>query len=458
MLKTIIPVLVLAGAIFLAKYLIDSGPEPKKKPFVERSPVVEVMALKPQDYTVTITASGIVKAGTQTNLVSEVTGRIVSISDNFKEGSYFNKNSELITIDKANYENSLAIVKGDVAASRATLNQIIEEEKSAKRSYQLARKNLSLGKKEVNRLRELWAKRLVARSAVDIEEQKTNQLQQKLEDLQGKLNTFKSRKQATDAKINATLAREKQERLNLSRTTIKAPYSGRILEKNVDVGQFVSMGTLLGKIYATDYVEVDLPLSLSRYELLNIPEAFKNKSIDEKLFSEVIFKNPNSIQNNEWKGRIVRSSAALDANSRQITVIARVDNPFDANEGVSSPLRIGQYIEAQIKGKTFRNVYVLPTVAVRQNKEILLLEDGKIQVVPVNALWNTQTETIVRVERNIFNKQLVITSLNQATEGMKAVTLDQQKKKNKEKEEKNKKKNRDKQKKNVEKPTQEKVK
>ena len=433
MFKAIIPVFVLAGAIFLAKYLIGSGPEPKKKPFVENSPVVEIMTLKPQDYTVTITASGIVKAGTQTNLVSEVTGRIINISDSFKAGNYFNKNKILLTIDKENYENALSIVKGDVAASRATLNQLKEEEKSTKRSYQLARKNLSLGKKEVTRLRGLWAKRLIARSALDIEEQKTNQLQQKLEDLQGRLNTFKSRKQATDAKISATLAREKQERLNLSRTIITAPYTGRVLEKNVDVGQFVSTGTSLGKIYATNYVEVDLPLSLNRYELLNLPEAFKNKSIDEKLYPSVIFKNPNSSQQNEWKGRIVRSSAALDANSRQITVIARVDNPFDAKEGVISPLRIGQYIEAQIKGKTFNNVYILPTVAVRQNKEILLLDDGKIHVVPVNTLWNTQTETIVRVEENIVDKQLVTTSMSQAVEDMKVITLEEQKKKNQEK-------------------------
>lgn len=431
MLKTIIPVLVLAGTIFLAKYLLGSGPEAKKKPFFERSPVVETMVLKPQNYTVTIKASGIVKAGTQTNLVSEVAGRIVSISDDFKAGNYFNKNKTLITIDKANYENSLAVVKGDVAASRATLNQLNAEEKSLKRSYQLARKNLTLGKKEVNRLRGLWAKRLITRSALDIEEQKTNQLQQKLEDLQGKLDTFKSRRQATDAKIAATLAREKQERLNLSRTIIKAPYEGRVLEKNVDVGQFVGTGTLLGKVYATDYVEVDLPLSLARYELLNLPEAFKNKSIDTKSFPKVTFKNPNSNQKNEWQGRVVRSSAALDANSRQITVIARVDNPFDAKKGVTSPLRIGQYIEAQIKGKTFENVYVLPTIAVRQNKEILLLDDGKIRIVSVNALWNTQTETIVRVEENIMDKQLVTTSLSQATKGMKVITLEEQKKKDK---------------------------
>ena len=429
MFKAIIPILLLAGAIFLGKYLLSTGPEPKKKPFVERSPVVEVITLKPQDYTVAIKASGIVRAGTQTNIVSEVSGRVSSISDKFQEGSYFNKDETLLTIDQANYKNALAIVDSDVAANRAALAQINEEEKSNKRSYQIAKKNLELGKKEVSRLRALWNKKVIARSALDIEQQKTNQLLQKLEDLQGKLNTFKSRKQATVAKIDATLARQKQERLNLSRTIIKSPYTGRIFEKNVGVGQFVGTGTILGKLYATDYVEVDLPLSLNRYELLGLPEAFKNKSINRQSYPKAVFKNPDSIQNNEWQGRIVRTSAALDVNSRQITVIARIDNPFDAKAGLSSPLRIGQYIEAHIEGKTFKNVYVLPSVAVRQNKEIMLLEDGKIHLVAVTALWNTQSETVVQIdkaEQDLTGKRLVTTSLSQATEGMKVLTVKEQ--------------------------------
>jgi multidrug efflux pump subunit AcrA (membrane-fusion protein) len=428
MFKVILPILFLAGAIFFGKYLIGTGPEPKKRPFVESSPVVEVIKLTPQDYTVTLSTSGIVRAGTQTNLVAEVSGRITNLSDKFQEGSYFDQGETLLTIDQANYKNSLAIVSSDVEANRAVLAQIKEEEKSSKRSYQLAKKNLALGKKEVNRLRRLLAKKVIARSILDVEQQKTNQLQQKLEDLQGRINTFKSRKQATAAKINATLARVNQERLNLSRTTIKSPYSGRIFQKNVDVGQFVGTGTVLGKIYSTNYVEIDLPLSLKRYELLGLPEAFKNKSINAQSFPEARFTNPNSIEKNEWKGRVVRTSAALDANSRQITVIARIDNPFDAGETVSSPLRIGQYIEAHIKGKTFNNVYVLPSVAVRQNKEILLLSDGKIHIVPVTTLWNTQTETIVRVTENIETQKLVITSMSQATEGMKAITAEQHKK------------------------------
>ncbi len=433
MLKILFPILLLVGAIFFGKYLLDTGPEAKKRPFVQRMPVVEVVPLKTANYTVTLKASGIVQAGTQTNLVSEVSGRILSISPKFLEGSYFDKNEALLRIDSSNYKNALAISTSDVAGSRASLDQIKEEQKSTKRSIQLARKNLKLGKAEVSRLSSLWKKKLVARSVVDSEEQKLNLLQQKLDDAQGRLNTYKSRKLAVEAKTSAAQARSRQEKLNISRATIKTPYQGRVLKKDVDIGQFVSTGTKLGTVYATDYVYVNLPLSLSRYELLGLADSFQNKKTTSIELPEVIFNNPSSNHKSTWKGQITRTSAALDAESRQITVIARIDKPFELREGISSPLRIGQYLDAKIKGKTFTDVYVLPPVAVRHNKEILLLKDGKISVVPVDLIWSTSKESVVRIEQKINSEQLIVTALSQAINGMSVITLEDQRKINSDK-------------------------
>lgn len=418
------------------KYLIATGPKAKKKPFVKRLPVVEVVQLKSRDYTVKIKASGIVRAGTQTNLVSEVSGRVVSISDRFNEGSYFKKGDKLLTLDPSSYENALAIANSDVAANRAALSQLVEEEKSAKRSYKLVQKNLKLGKVEVTRKRNLWKKKLIARSVVDAEEQKQNQLQQRLEETSGRLNTFKSRKRAIQAKTNAAISRQKQEKLNLSKTLIHAYYDGRVLQKNVDVGQFVAKGTKLGRVYATDFVTVDLPLSLNQYELLGIPESFQNKEAVLQDFPKVTFKSTNSRHQSTWEGRVVRTSAALDADSRQIKVIAQIDNPFVANENVSAPVRIGQYLDARITGKTYNDIYVLSASAVRQNKEVLILKEGKIHIVPVQVLFNTSKQTIVKPQESIEGEQLVITSMNQAVDGTEVITLAEQRAKQKEKQNK----------------------
>ncbi len=431
LLKIVLPVLLLVATFFIGNYLVETGPKAKKKAGSERIPVVEVVPLKRQDYTVTVKASGVVKAGVQSNLVAEVSGRVLQVADDFKEGSYFKKNTVLVTIDKENYVNAVSIAKSDVVANQASLKQILEEQKSTQRSILLAKKNLALGKKEVLRLRGLWKKRLIARSLLDAEEQKMNQLQQKLQDLQGKENAYASRRLALEAKIQSARARLKQEQLNLARTTVRAPYAGRVLKKHVDIGQFVSTGTVLGQIYASDYVNVELPLSLSQYALLNIPEAFQNdgakKGSKNKKFPLVTFHHKDGVHNNRWKGRIVRSSAALDTQSRQITVIARIDKPFEKKPGASAPVRIGQYLTARIQGKTFKNVFVLPPSAVRHNREILLLKDGKVDIVPINVLVNTSDVVVVDVQdttRKISGGQLITTGLAQAIQGMKVISLD----------------------------------
>lgn len=431
MLKIIIPILVLVGAVLFGKFLLATGPEAKKRPFVQRLPVVEVLPLKAQSYTVHIQASGIVTAGTQSNLVSEVSGRIVSTSDNFSEGSYFDKDEVLIEIDKANYLSAIEIAKSEVAVNQASLRQLNAEEKSNRRSMQLAKKNLNIGNKELARLRALFKRRTISRSALDSEEQRINQLQQSLQNLEGSQSTYSSRKSAMQARINSSNARVKQETLTLSKATIKAPYAGRILSKNVDIGQFVSTGSMLAETYATDFVNVELPLSLNQYELLGMPEAFINRKITAEELPTVTLTNPDSLREDNWQGRVVRTGAALDAQSRQINVIARVDKPYEAREGISSPIRIGQYLKARIKGKTFENVFVLPPVAVIYNREIRLLKDGRIKIVPVKVIWNSTESTVVKTNVNIEGEQIILTNLTQAVNGMQVLTIEEQRKQNK---------------------------
>lgn len=433
MYKIIIPVLVLVGAVFFGKFLIATGPEAQKRPFTQRLPIVEVSPLKSEAYTVYIEASGTVTAGTQSNVVSEVSGRIVNISENFSEGSYFEENEVLLEIDQSNYLSAVEIAKSDVEVNKSSLLQLAAEEKSNLRSIGLAKKNLNIGNKELTRLRGLFNRKTISRSALDTEEQRINQLEQTLQNLQGSQNTFASRKSAIQARINASEATLKQESLTLSRTSIKAPYAGRILTKSVDIGQYVSTGSTLAETYATDFVNVELPLSLNQYELLGMPEAFINKEITADELPTVTLTNPDSLRKDNWQGKVVRTGAALDAQSRQINVIVQVDNPYEAREGISLPIRIGQYLNAKIKGKTFENVYVLPPVSVKYNREIRLLTDGKVNIVPVKVVWNSVDSTIVQTDENIEGQQLILTSLAQAVNGMSVITVAEQEKQNKEK-------------------------
>ncbi len=377
--KIILPLLVIAIGVGLGKFLIATGPKAEKQPQETRPTVVEAQPLNLQSYQVKVSASGIVKAQTQTSLVAEVSGKVLEISPNFQAGSYFDKGETLLKLDAANYTNAITIAEGDLAQKQLALEEQQAQAKLAQRDWNLLDGNASRPQSDLAARRPHIA--------------------------------------AAQAAIAAAEAKLQQEKLNLARTRITAPYSGRVQEKRVEVGQYITPGTVLGVIYATDAVEVHLPLSLAQYELLGMPEAFRDKAADTAAMPKVAFSPSNGNRSDAWQGQVVRSSAALDEKSRQISVIAQIDQPFIAREGVSAPLRIGQYITAKIDGKTFNNVYVVPASAVRQGKEILLLRDGKVSVQPINLVWNAEKDVVIQTDADLNGQRVIITPLPLATEG-----------------------------------------
>jgi multidrug efflux pump subunit AcrA (membrane-fusion protein) len=67
-----------------------------------------------------------------------------------------------------------------------------------------------------------------------------------------------------------------------------------------------------------------------------------------------------------WIGHIVRTEGEIDAKSRMVHLVARVEDPYGQNGAISSaPLAVGLFVEAEIQGRSVEKVFVLPRVALR---------------------------------------------------------------------------------------------
>ena len=97
-----------------------------------------------------------------------------------------------------------------------------------------------------------------------------------------------------------------------------------------------------------------------------------------------------------WQGRIVRAEGAIDTRSRQLFVIAQVDDPYARQEDGRPPLRIGQFVVAEIKGQTLAGAFVLPRGALREGSEVLIVdEDSRLQRRPVSVAWTDQDSAVI---------------------------------------------------------------
>ena len=348
-LKIVLPVVVLAIGIGVMVVMLETAPKAKKVERKKPVPVVEVIDIQTRDYPVTLHSFGEVEASTETTLVAEVSGRILSVVDSFKEGEFVHKGDALIRIDDRDYRHAVTIARSELAARKVALDQEKAQAQQALIDWQ------ELGGKES-------PNDLVLR---------------------------KPQLESARAAVEGARAKLAQAQTNLDRTVIRAPYAGRILNKQADVGQYVRPGTPVARLFATDYVEIRLPLTDRQLRLVTLPERFKGEK--PRPGPPVVLHKGNA----RWQGRITRTAAAVDSKSRQQFVIARVDDPWDKAKNGAAPLKLGLYVEADIVGKTLKDVVVIPRAAVRENNQVFLVVDGKLKRQSVDIAWSTDKEVVL---------------------------------------------------------------
>ena len=355
LLKWLLPLAVLLAALAGGRYIISQRPEaPQFTPPVV--PVaIEAMRVEPQDYRVIVRSEGTVEPRTQSTLIPQVSGQIVEISPSFREGGFFEQGDVLVRLDDRDYELAIASAEAQVAQAESALEQEIAQAKVVEDDWRM------LGKEAPE------------------------------------LGLRKPQIAAARAALLSAQAQLERAQVDLQRTRIRAPYEGQVLEKNVDVGQFVSPGTVLARIYATDFVELRLPLSGRQMEFVDLPERFRDEPGEAQSEAPVVhLKSSFGRETWAWEGRVVRAEGAIDTRSRQLFVVAQVDDPYRRADDDRPPLRIGQFVEAEIEGRVLADAFVVPRAALRDGDRILVVDDeSRLQRRQVEVAWTDGDDAVV---------------------------------------------------------------
>ncbi len=354
--RFLLPLLVLLISAAIAWLAIINRPEPERKRPVVETVSVEVIPLQRQDFPIRITSQGTTRPHTETTLIAQVSGTVVEVSPRFNPGSFFKAGDLLLKIDPRDYRAAITIAESNLAQARLRLAQEQARAEQARRDWE------RLG-----------------------EPGEPNQLALR-----------KPQLQSEQAAVAAAEAQLEQARLNLQRTRIRAPYAGRLLEKQADLGQFLNPGTVVGKIYAVDFIEVRLPLSNRQLEFVTIPELYQEQKKPSSTGPAATIRATIGGRHYAWPARIVRSEGAIDQRSQQTFVIARVDDPYARRKPGQPPLKIGQFVEADIEGRTLERVFVVPDSALHSGNTIFTVDgNDRLQQHEVEIIWRDGRQTVI---------------------------------------------------------------
>jgi len=373
--RTLRALLVVVGAMGIAALLVIFGHRPERRQQAEPLPLVQVLAVAPVSVTADVEGYGTVKATETLRLVAEVRGKIVAIHPLFAEGGFIPKDSVLMTIDPQPYHLEVDRQKALVEQAKAEVSRIVQEKQNIESQLAIAQSDLDLAKAELERFNILSKRQVVSDTNRDQTERRYLTSQEKRQGLHNQAALIGPLLEKATAQQATVAVQLDQARLDLERTRVTAPFDGWVRVKEVELGQHVSAGQLLGQIYRRGALEVEVAIGLD--DLPWLEAAGKVKAV---LFAG----RPQSVAHGgRWTGTLARFKAAVDEKTRTLPAVVTIDDPGPDDGGQLKP---GMFVAVILQGKVLDKVVALPRHVVQAGNRVAVVRDGRLQIQPVDVV------------------------------------------------------------------------
>ncbi len=387
--RFLLPVAILAaGVVLFAVLLLLRSPPPREEP-VHPVPLVETVQAPPATARVVVRGQGTVRPDREIDLVPQVGGRIVWISEQMETGGFFSAGQELARIDPEDFE--LAVDQAEAEVARAL--------------YQL---EIARGEAEV--AAEEW-ERLRAVGGPEPSDLALHIPQVRL----------------AEATLKAARARLREARLRLERTRLRAPFAGRVRSTDLDLGQYVSPGRGVARLYGIERAEVPVPVpdeELAWIDVPSPPASPRPLAADappperpHEAGGQVLLRARHAGRDHTWKGRVVRTEGQVDPRSRMVNLIVEVDEPYGPRDSATAPLLVGLFVEVEIQGRPLTAVRTIPRRALHDGGRVWLAEDGRLRRQPVEVVHLGREEALVRFDA-APGARVITSQLRGVTDGM----------------------------------------
>lgn len=375
-LQILLPLLVLAGAGFLASRILAGRAKPAVVAATFEGPPVRIAVVRPADLRIDVAAQGTVEAFRNVAVAPQVGGRVVAVGDGMRAGAFVGEGDVLIELEREDFELAIVQREADVARATLRLHQERAEAEAALRAWR---------------------------------------------DLEGERPAdplVRREPQIRDAErsLAAAEAQLRRAKLDLDRTVVRAPFAARVRSAAAEVGQVVAAGQRVAELFDLAAVEVRLPIATADAAFLDLPMF---GGTDDASGPSVELAADFAGRRHVWTGRVVRTEGEIDRRTRQLTVVARVDDPFAKSpDGTRPPLAVGMFVTATIGGRTFRDLAAVPRTAVSPSGEVWVI-DGE------NRLRRRQVG-LLRMERDralldrglSAGERVLVSTLDAPTDGM----------------------------------------
>lgn len=410
-------ILVLAVASALGLWLFSIRETPDRQAVEQIPPGVRVVEVQSETQQMFVEVLGTVTPRNRVNVAVEVAGRIETMHPAFREGGRIEKDQVMIEIDGRSFILDRAAAKARVDQAKADIDYLTQDIDNLSSDVTLAEANMALALKEVERIEALTQREFASKTSLDKARQQYLAARIQVQTTRNRLalaGPLMAQKQAALA-----LARNDVQKrdLILEKSRIPAPFTGFVLSRQVEEGEYVNPGQVLGTIYRARALDVDVRIPLE--DLKWIRPLFDSGQMPE---AQVRMANPVSDDPRSWPARVARIKADIDEKTRTLPLTLEIlpDSEPDRGNPLMT-LKPGAFVRCRIAGERFDGIHVLPRHLMHPGNQVYVVTDDRLDIRQVSVLRKFNNQ--VFIESGLMpGDQVVASPLPGAVDGM-AVTV-----------------------------------
>ena len=366
--KQYAPVVIIGLSVLLAFIFVGLKKDERRSVVEEYIPTIKTFIPDRRDFKVYLEKEGHIISKYEYPIISEVHGEILYLSDYFNNNLIFEKDELLLQIDSSYYSI-------DRRNAKALLDAAILDNEMQHAIYK--------------------------RSQIEINQydnEDVNDLARKIP----QLNSSKS-------KLDAAKANYERSLLNLKKTSIRAPFKGRIKRNQSSKGMIVSQGMQLATIYSIEDLFLRLPLQLDEVNFLgNFQDLENNQDLQIDVSLSI------GGETYHLDGKYEGVSGAVD----RLTQSVFLNVALDSFESLGLIVDNNLFVKAKVYGKRYSDIYVLPNVAIRDKNVIDVVEEGRLFNEKVEIIKIYKDSTVIKCDK-LDNRTINITPLDFYVDSMK---------------------------------------
>jgi len=292
---------------------------------------VDGYVISSRDFSNSINVSGSIDANEQIDLRSELPGIVISI--NFEEGSYVSKGDLLLKIDDREL--------------KAQLQQAITRENQA---GEMAKRS----------------KKLLDAEAISTEEN---------ENILAEYKSLQAQTQLI--------------RVQISKSEVRAPFSGKLGLRNISAGSYITPTTTIARLVSINPIKVTFSL----------PEKYMGQVNNSSTIEFTV-----AGSQNKYKAKVYAVEPSIETNTRSLTLRAKAANP----DGKLIP---GSFAKIQFPLSQIAGAILIPTqavVPVQKGKQVFIAQNGKAKAIDIQS--DIRLDSVVLVTEGLKNGDTVLTS------------------------------------------------